>query len=162
MNKPNWEMWKSFDIGTGLVTGADFRKALKTGGHRIGLWGNPFIDRPNLVVSETRRTVPTVLVSAAELGFSQFASPLDVLEKGQKTGLCLGPEELGFQVRLQWSQTVDQVIFVATRPISLGLGNDPHLFQIDRTDGETWLRGSHLPLGNLLPASTLYLFALPQ
>jgi len=66
---PNFPVWKTITLGTGLKTAGDFRKALKKSGDSIGDRGDDILGKPAFTASDTEIKVDLVNVSVAELVF---------------------------------------------------------------------------------------------
>jgi len=100
---PEFAVWKTIKLGTGLKNADDFRKAIKKGGMRIGDWSNDILRKPAFKVSKTEIELDLVNVSVRELGFKQGAKRSDIITKALELGLQLCPSEVGPQLRLQYT-----------------------------------------------------------
>ncbi|MDO8664011.1 MAG: hypothetical protein Q7K44_00445, partial [Candidatus Liptonbacteria bacterium] len=115
----SFPLWKTIKLDTGLKTADDFRKALKQSGCKIGNWGNDILGNPAFTVSDTETEVDLVNVSVAELGFKNGAPRKDIYERAVSLGLELCPNEVGPQLRLQYTdQPKGEWLRIAMEPIT--------------------------------------------
>ena len=141
--QPEFKVWKTIKLGTGLKTAEDFRKALKKGGHKIGDWGNDILGKPAFTASETEIEVELVVASVAELGFKDGATRKDIYERALSYGLELCPNEVGPQLRLQYEdQPNGEWLLVAMEPIADSDGR-LHVFGVARVSHGSWLYGDY-------------------
>lgn len=143
-----FQTWKTIKLGTGLKAAEDFRKALKDGGHRIGDWGNDILGKPAFKASETEIEVDLVVVSVEELGFKDGATRKDIYERALSYGLELCPNEVGPQLRLQYTnQPNGEWLLIAMEPISDSDGN-LYVFYVVRDSNDSWLYANDGNLGS--------------
>lgn len=138
---PEFSIWKTVKLGTGLKTADDFRTALKKGKNRISDWGNDILGKPAFTASETEMDVDLVNVSVADLGFKDGAYRRDIIAKALELGLQLCPAEVGPQLRLQYAdQPKGEWLVIGMEPIT---GSDGYLivFRVEHDDDGRWLRG---------------------
>src|SRR5581483_3717379 len=86
-------VWRTIQIGTGLKTANDFRRALTSAGYRIGTWANDILGRFTPATEEKK--LDLVAVSVAELGFANGATLRDIYARAKELGLELCPAEVG-------------------------------------------------------------------
>ena len=136
-----WKTWKTIKLGTGLKTAADFRKALKAGGFRIGDWANDILGKPAFSAATKEVEVELVKVLVRELGFKNGATRQEIYQRAQELGLKICPNEVGPQLRLQYKdQPNGEWIVVAMEPMTDALGNLGLFFVRHDGDGR-WLGG---------------------
>ena len=138
----DFPVWRKLKLGTGLKTADDFRAAIKTAGMNIGDYGNDILGKPAFMVSPDEVEVELVNVSVAELGFKDGATRADIYKRASELGLELCPNEVGPQLRLQYTdQPNGEWLLVAMEPIT-DSDRDLNVFLVERNgDGEQWLRG---------------------
>lgn len=140
-------IWKTIRLGTGLNTANDFREAIKTAGMYIGNWANDILGKPTFTAGTKEEEVDLVVVSNADLGFKDGAKLKDTYARALELGLELCLNEVGPQLRLQYTnQPNDEWLLLAMEPI-VGSGDDRELFSVGRDDlGKQYLSGDY---GNL-------------
>ena len=122
-NKSIFSVWKTIQLGTGLKTTGDFRRALTEGEYRISNWASDILGKPAFIVATKKIKLDLVKVSVEELGFNQGAMRQQIYERAQEHGLKLCPAEVGPQLRLQYSdQPYKEWLVVAMEPIILSDG----------------------------------------
>jgi len=130
-------VWRTIQIGTGLKTANDFRRALTSAGYRIGTWANDILGRFTPATEEKK--LDLVAVSVAELGFANGATLRDIYARAKELGLELCPAEVGPQLRLQYSeQLYGEWLFIAMEAISVSDGN-PSIFDVVHIAFGRWL-----------------------
>lgn len=153
-----WSTWKTIQLGTGLQTANDFRKAVKKAGVKIGDWANDTLGKPALMVAESVTEVELVVASVAELGFKDRATCKDIYVRAQGLGLDLCPPEVGPQLRLQYmDQPKGEWLIIAMEPIVVSasfLG----LFNVGRDDDERWLSASSGDPGSVWNGCSRFVF----
>lgn len=138
---PEFSIWKTIKLGTGLKTADDFRNALKKSKNRIGDWGNDILGKPAFTASETEMDVDLVNVSVADLGFKDGAYRRDIIAKAMELGLELCPAEVGPQLRLQYAdQPKGEWLVIGMEPITDSDG-DLHVFSVGHGSVGRWLDG---------------------
>lgn len=126
-----WKTWKTIQLGTGLQTADDFRKAVKKAGMKIGDWANDILGKPAFTATESVTEVELVVASVAELGFKDGATRKDIYVRAQELGLDLCPAEVGPQLRLQYTdQPNREWLIIAMEPITDSDG-DLGLFDVE-------------------------------
>ncbi|MEK7185229.1 MAG: hypothetical protein AAB726_01265 [Patescibacteria group bacterium] len=136
------KVWKTLKLGTGIKDAAGFRTAIKAAGMKVGDWANDILGKPAFTASETEQEVNLVNLSVAELGFKDGARYDQICAKAQELGLELCPNEVGPQLRLQYTdQPKGEWLIIATESIADSHG-DLSVFGIEHDDGELWL-GAH-------------------
>jgi len=139
----DFPVWKTIKLGTGLKTADDFRKALKTGGFRIGDGANDILGK-----SSFERSVATVeteaelvaLTTAQLTGNVKGGTTSEVFAGAKRLGLNKCPAELGPQLRLQYSdQPKDEWRLIGMEPITDSDGLLA-MFSVGRAGDGLWLR----------------------
>jgi len=157
-----FSIWKTIKLGTGFKTVDDFRKALKANGHRIGDWGNDILGKPAFTMADKETEIDLVVVSNADLGFKEGAYLKDTYKRALELGLVLCPNEVGPQLRLQYTdQPMNEWLLVAMEPIKVSDGA-LLVFYVVRNDGGSWLHGHNGHPGNRRYAGNRFVFALPR
>lgn len=138
-----WPIWKTIQLGTGLKTADDFRRALKDGGHRLGDRANDILGKPAFTAATEKTEVDLVNVSVAELGFKDDAHQQDIYQRAQELGLEICPAEVGPQLRLQYKdQSMNEWLFIGMEPI-IDSDGDLYVFSVERGDDGRWLDGNY-------------------
>ncbi|MBA3047005.1 hypothetical protein KKC83_04475 [Patescibacteria group bacterium] len=133
----NWAVWKTIQLGTGLKTADEFRRAMKGGGFRISNWANDIIGKSS--ISSEKAELDLAVVTVAELGFLKGATRKEIYERARLLGLELCPPEAGSQLRLQYrDQPAGEWLFIAMHPIEDSDGG-PSVFHVERLGGVLWL-----------------------
>jgi hypothetical protein len=117
------------------------RRALKERGFRIGPRADDILAKPAFTVSTDKAEVDLMVISPAELGFSDGASYKDICTRAIELGLELCPAEVGPQLRLQFDdQPWGDWLRIAMQPIE---GSDGHfgIFAVGRDYVTPCLRG---------------------
>jgi hypothetical protein len=138
-----WKTWKTIQLGTGLQTADDFRKAVKSAGMKIGDWANDILGKPAFTATTSETEVELVVASVAELGFKDGATRKDIYVRAQELGLDLCPPEVGPQLRLQYTdQPKGEWLVIAMEPIADSDGF-LNLFNVVHVDDVRWLNASY-------------------
>ena len=138
---PEFKVWKTIKLGTGFRNADDFRKALESGGYRIGDWANDILGKPAFKVAAEKIEVDLVKVTVAELGFKDGARRDQIYERAKEIGLELCPDEVGPQLRLQYrDQPNNEWILVGMESI-FDSGGGLAVFGVGRRGSGLWLRG---------------------
>ncbi|MFY9463112.1 MAG: hypothetical protein WAP52_02920 [Candidatus Sungiibacteriota bacterium] len=136
---PDFHVWCTIKLGTGLRTAGEFGIALKQAGCRIGDWGSDILGKPAFTASRVETEVDLVALSVAELGFKDGATRKDIYERAIEIGLELCPAEVGPQLRLQYKdQPNGERLLVAMNPIA-DSGGGLNVFNVERSDHDLWL-----------------------
>ena len=136
---PEFRIWKTLKLGTGLKTADDFRHALHEGGFRIGNWANDILGKPAFTVATEETEVDLVKVTVSKLGFKQGARRDRIYERAKELGLELCPAEVGSQLRLQdKDQPNNEKLLIGMELVIVSDGN-PRGFGVERLDLELWL-----------------------
>lgn len=135
----DFPMWKTIKLGTGIKDAAGFRTAIGDAKMRIGDWANDILGMPAFKVSEVEQSIDLVLVTPKELGFKGNATYKDICAKAKELGLELCPNEVGLQLRLQYTdQPMNERVVVAMEPIT-GSDGDLDVFGVAHDDDGRWL-----------------------
>jgi hypothetical protein len=138
----NFPTWKTIELGTGLKTADDFRRALKDNGYRIGDWGNDILGQKAFTATKKSQSIDLVVISVADLGFEDGATRKDIYARAEELGLGLCPAEVGPQLRLQYKdQPRGEWLLIGMEPITDSLGY-PNVFDVGHNDDGQWLDGS--------------------
>lgn len=142
VTQQGFPLWKTITIGTHLKTADDFHVAIKKTGMFISSWGSDILLRCTL--SSEKTEVALVVVSNADLGFKDGANLEDTYARALELGLELCPEEVGPQLRLQYTdQPNGEWLPVAMEPI-IDSDDDSVLFIVERSDdGDQYLNGDN-------------------
>ena len=159
---PEFSIWKTINLGTGLKTADDFRNALKKSKNRIGDWGNDILGKPAFTASETEMDVDLVNVSVADLGFKDGAYRRDIIAKALELGLQLCPAEVRPQLRLQYAdQPKGEWLVIGMEPITDSDGR-LHVFGVGHDNDERWLSGYYGSPGHFWGAAHRFVFVRPS
>ncbi|MEK7149603.1 MAG: hypothetical protein AAB757_01345 [Patescibacteria group bacterium] len=155
-------VWKTIKLGTDLKLADDFRKALKANGHRIDDWGNDILGKPAFTTADKETEIDLAVVSNAELGFKEGACVKDTYKRALELGLVLCPNEVGPQLRLQYTnQPMGEWLLVAMDPIK-NSGGGLGVFGVARYVDGSWLDGCRGHPDYRWYAVSRFVFALPR
>lgn len=147
--KPELKVWRTIKLGTGLRTADDFRSALSRADMKLGGYANDMLGKPAFTASETEQEVDLVVASVAELGFKKGAKYSDICVRAKELGLELCPNEVGPQLRLQYTdQPMNEWLWVAMEPI-VGSGGGRGVWHVERCDGGLWLYSVYFNPGDV-------------
>ena len=159
---PGFNVWKTINLGTGLKTADDFRKALKGRGFNIGNWANDILGKPAFTAATEATEIDLVKVTVAELGFKKGARHDQIYERAKELGLELCPSEVGPQLRLQYQdQPNGEWLLIGMEPVADSDG-DLNVFGVRRHDSGRWLDGHWGGPGHVWDAGYRWLFCLPR
>lgn len=137
---PEFKVWRTVRLGTGLRTADDFRAALTAANCRFNDAILSHIEDRTVEISEDGRDVQLVILRDEEedLGLDLFndteLSYDDLCARAQSLGLALCPPEVGLQLRLQYEdQPKGEWLQIAMQPIRNELGFDPKVFCVTRS-----------------------------
>jgi len=157
-----FNVWKTINLGTGLKTTDDFRKALKGRGFNIGNWANDILGKPAFTAATEATEIDLVKVTVAELGFKKGARHDQIYERAKELGLELCPSEVGPQLRLQYQdQPNGEWLLIGMEPVADSDG-DLNVFGVRRHDSGRWLDGHWGGPGHVWDAGYRWLFCLPR
>jgi len=157
-----FNVWKTINLGTGLKTTDDFRKALKGRGFNIGNWANDILGKPAFTAANEATEVDLVKVTVAELGFKKGARRDQIYERAKELGLELCAPEVGPQLRLQYQdQPNGEWLLIGMEPIT---GSDGYLlvFYVERDASELWLDSGWGGPGHVWDPDNPWVFRLPR
>ena len=130
------ETFKIIEIGT-YKDVKSLRKALEESGAQIGNWASDILNKAKL--SKSKQSLDLVALTVAELGFPEGAKLEDIYKASKNQGLDLCPDEVGPQLRLQYSnQPNGEWLVIAMEPIKDSVG-DLILFGVECGSGDRWL-----------------------
>ncbi len=157
LSSPEFQIWKTIRLGTGLQTKEDFLKALKEEDCRVSDWAKDLLSEPYFKRAEKETEIDLVVVSAKDLGFQKPTPKNQIYQKAQALGLelCpaevgpqLRPAEVGPQLRLQYPDQPEGewLLVVAMKPINFR--GDSHVFAVeyDLPDLRLHIYGGHSDL----------------
>lgn len=150
--------WKIIKLGTGIKDATGFCTAIGDAKMRIGDWANDILGKPAFKVSDTEQDVDLVVVTPKELGFNGNATYKDICAKANELGLDLCPNEVGPQLRLQYTdQPKDEWLLIAMEAIA---GSDGYLvvFLVGHGDGGLWLDADGGDPGGVWSAGYRFVF----
>lgn len=135
---------KTINLGTGLLTADDFRRALRAGGFNVGDGADNIFN--NLAFAESIAKVWTVVdlcvATTTQLtGQAEGVTIQEVLVGIKHLGGVLCSAEVGPQLRLQYlDQPHNEWLRIAMNPISRSDG-DLGIFCVERNVSGLWLSG---------------------
>ena len=157
-----FNVWKTINLGTGLKTADDFRKALKDRGFNIGNWADDILGKPAFTAAAEATEVDLVKVTVAELGFKKGARRDQIYERAKELGLELCAPEVGPQLRLQYQdQPNGEWLLIGMELITDSDGN-LYVFDVKRYDSELWLYGGWSNPGDVWNPGNQWVFRLPR
>ncbi|HVN26300.1 MAG TPA: hypothetical protein VMT99_01435 [Candidatus Paceibacterota bacterium] len=110
------ETWKSVLIGASKSVD-DLSKTLENKGFKISDWTSDLLKRTPL--AKTLTEIELVLVSVADLGFTERTDLYAFYNRAKEFGLDLVPAEVGPQLRLVYSnQPMGEHLFIGMEPIA--------------------------------------------
>ena len=160
---PNFKVFKTIKLGTnGLKTADDFRKAIKGCGMKIGDYANDILGKPAFTVATEETELDLIVVSVAELGFKNRAKRENIYARAQELGLQLCPNEVGPQLRLQYTdQPKGEWLVVAIEPIT-DSGGYLKLFSVGQHDDDMWLFYDYGRPDDIWDGSRRFVFVRPR
>jgi len=147
--------------GNGIKTVDDFYKKMNAKGIRMGMWGDALLRSSSFAVFSQETKMLLVMISDHDLEFHSGCSPLEAIARAQEYGFQLCPFETGPQTALQLPPSSGSSVVVATNPISIGVGHDPHLMLIENNKEGIWFKGTFFPLNLRIPPVSRFLFVAP-
>ena len=149
------ETFKIIEIGT-YKDVESLRKALEESGVQIGNWASDILNKTKL--SKSKQSLDLVVRSVKELGFPNRAKLEDIYKAAKNQGLDLCPDEVGPQLRLQYSnQPNGEWLVIAMEPIKDSFG-DLDLFFVKCNHGDRWLRADYGRPGYFWNADNRFVF----
>lgn len=137
--KPSFSAWLTVKLGT-FQNVELLIDSIKKAGCDIGRWALDIMGKTAFKISEVETEIELVQVSVADFGFKNGAKIKDIFAKAIEYGLMLCPNEVGPQLRLQYTdQSRGEWLIVAMEAIS---GSDSRLrlfFVSCHGDGGMWL-----------------------
>lgn len=111
-------VFKTIELGAGPTNADGFCKAFEEAGVRVEDWANDILRKPAFSVATEKMGMDLVIVSVAELGFTDSAKLKDIYISAKKRGLGLCPPEVGPQLRLQYKdQPKEEVLLIGMESI---------------------------------------------
>lgn len=157
------EVWKTVKLG--LHKSADeYRQALKAKGNCVSDLANDILGEPAFAVAAEEREYDLVVVSNAELGYSDgtMVKQTLVLDRAKELGLELCLAEVGPALREQYqNQPMGEWLQVAMEPIA-DSGGRLHVLHIVRLDRDLWLLASDDHPARLWRAHDRCVFVRPR
>lgn len=136
----NFKVWKKIKIGN--LEDIDFLKmGFMRNASRVCDWADYviFTMPPGFELSSTEKEISLIKVSKADLGLEENSTDSEAIEKAEKLGLELCPEEVGPQLRIQYSnQPEGERLRIAMKPIS-GIDRRAHVFEVVHDGTGLWL-----------------------
>lgn len=155
---PDFKVWRTIKLGTGLKAADDFSRALGENGCKVSDWSKDILGKSEFTVASEETEVDLVVVSVGELGFKEGATRKDIYERAQELGLALCPSEVGPQLRLQYKdQPQGEWLLVAIDPIADSDGR-PFVFHVEHDDKGLWLRSYCGLPGRIWAAGSRWVF----
>ena len=149
------ETFKIIEIGT-YKDVKSLRKALEESGAQIGNWASDILNKAKL--SKSKQSLDLVALTVAELGFPEGAKLEDIYKAAKNQGLDLCPDEVGPQLRLQYSnQPNGEWLVIAMEPIKDSVGV-LLLFLVRCSYGGRWLGACYGGPGNFWNADCRFVF----
>ena len=132
---PSFTTWMNIQLGTGLITGNDFRESLRKVNFTVGVWGYAILSSSHFIGSRKKREVELVQVSIAELGYEYGAARRDIYERAQNLGLRLCPAEVGPYLRIQYvEQPEGEQILIAMESVFISSRTSGSFAVLGRTE----------------------------
>lgn len=151
-------VWKTLTLGTGPKNANGFRRALKSGGFRIGDRGNDILGKSAFTVSPKDTEVDLVVVTVSQLGFREGATRENIYKRAHELGLSLCPAEVGPQLRLAYKdQPQGEWCLIGMEPITDSDGY-PCVFVVVAKDGTLRLIGRYSYADDYLVGGSLLVF----
>lgn len=159
---PEFPIWKTIKLGTGLKVAEDFRHALSDGGFRLSGWASGILGKPAFTAAGEETEVDLVRVAVGELGFRKGARRDQIYERAKELGLEVCPPEVGPQLRLQYQdQPNGEWILIAMEPI-IDSDGCPLVFSVGRRGSELWLSSYWGNPGHFWGAGHQWVFCRPR
>ncbi|HBE90592.1 MAG TPA: hypothetical protein DDW41_05270 [Candidatus Andersenbacteria bacterium] len=146
---PNWKVWKTIRIGTGIKNGKGFCSELEKDDCRMGSQDRAMLGQKVFTVATEETKVDLVRLSVADLGFKECARYDAICARAIEMGLELCPAEVGPQLRWQYpDQPLGEWLVIAMEAICDSDGN-LRVFLVWHNDAGLWLHSEHGWLGSL-------------
>jgi hypothetical protein len=153
-----FQTWKTIKMGIGPKTAKEFKKVIKYAKMRISDWANDILGKSAFKVSDTEQDVDLVMMTVAELGFKNGAKYDQICAKAQELGLDLCPNEVGPQLRLQYTdQPKDEWVIIAMEPIADSRGG-LRVFSVVHVFDGLWLNADDGGPGSVWNADGRFVF----
>ncbi len=137
--EPQFPVWKTVKIGTGLKSFDDFLREFRGQSIKVSDWATDMMQRPAFGVADQQQEVDLVVVSGADLGFTKAAPRSKIYRRAIKLGLQLCPAEVGPQLRLQYAdQPMDEWLLIGMEPLR-DSGGTLCVFGVGRDSDGLWL-----------------------
>lgn len=155
--------WKTVRLGLHRSS-KEYRTALADAGFEFDLWGDDVLDQ--IDVSPEERDVNLVVLSVAELGFTNRTECGEIFSRAMEFGLALCPAEVGPALRLEYfdqpcCRAPSEHIQVAMQPVS-GPDGDYVIFCLGRErTGNGWLYSHFGHPSRLWNIDDRFAFTLP-
>jgi len=138
---PEFKVWRTIKLGTGLKTAEDFYKYFRNNRLNIDIYASDIISKPAFTVAPRETVLNLIVVRVAELGFKKGATREQIFARAKEWGLTLCPAEAGPQLRLQYrDQPNNDELFIAMDPIAGSMGY-LSLFKLIRENSTFLLSG---------------------
>lgn len=163
---PRLQVWKTINLGTGLVTPDDFRRVLcVAGGFKISNWANDILGKSAFVNSVAKRLTEVdlcIATTAQLIGKAEGGTTREVFACIKRLGGILCPAEVGPQLRLQYlDQPNGEQLLIAMNPI-ISSDGDLHVFSVERHASGLWLHGDWGLPGSVWNPDYLWVFVRPR
>lgn len=159
---PEFKIWKTIKLGTGIKTAGDFQKALESNGCRVSDWAEDILGNPAFTSAAEEIEVDLVKVTVGELGFKDGARRDQIYDRVRELGLEICPPEVGPQLRLQYKdQPKGEWILVGMEPIA-DSGDGLLVFRVGRHDSELWLGVYRDDPGGVWLSGSQWVFVRPR
>ena len=136
LREATFPVWRKLQIGL-LRKVESYRELLTDDGLQISDYASKVLNKMKLVKVLT--TLDLVIVSVAELGFSEGATFAQIIERARQLGLELCPAEVGPALRSAYKdQPKGEWLRIAMEPVA---DSDGYLlvFRVARDDDDLWL-----------------------
>lgn len=156
--------WKTIKLGT-CKNSAELDNAIfEISDPHVSSWAQEMIFSEEFIISTHEKEINLVLVSLADLGFTEKAELEEILVRGKEFGLEPCPAEVGPQLFLQHGDGPKNVWLKIAMKYMLGAGGAyPLIFRVKCGDkNDTWLQTSFVGHKNNYWYDALIVFCLPS
>ena len=140
----NWKVWKTIKLGA-YANADSAREALRSVLFNFPVEVIGLLDSPDLIFAKEETKIDLVKVELTDLHLSMGSTYEEVCSRAKKVGLALCPQEVGFHLRMQYTeQPWDEIVYVVSRQIHDKYGR-PCLFKVKRKEGKVCFEAAHVP-----------------
>jgi hypothetical protein len=153
------EVWETVTIGeVGSVE--KYREQLKLAGCKVSYWASDIMQKTPIATEA--QDLALAVVSAAELGFTDWTRYGQIVERAKERGYGLCPAEVALALLLSYTdQPMNECLAVAMEALTDSDGN-PNVFFFGWHDDDRWLETNHGKPGSEWSPGDSFVFVRPK